>query len=209
MNNKNFQPCKIAKLILFLLLSFFLSVPSYSFAKEDKVNKILVIYYSNTGNTKAACDALKKKIGADVIEIKDLKNNPGKLTMKTDKKLNLVMDTDIHPKTVDISKYSSFILGSPIWMGTLSPAIRKFLTLNKFEGKKAVIFTTTNAHENEKLQEKNKNLVTQAGGEVVGYYQVLAMEEKDGKKVERNIEQIVEDALKFESELQKVFSPSP
>ena len=165
---------------------------------------IVCLFIHQSKNT-----ALQKKIGTDIIEIKDLKNNPGKLTMKTDKKLNLVMETDIDPQTVNISKYSYLILGSPIWMGTLSPAIRKFLSLNKFEGKKVAIFTTTNAHENEKMQEKNKNLVKQSDGEVIGYYQVLAMEEKDGKKVERSIEQIVEDALKFAPEIQKVFSASP
>ena len=205
MVNNSFQFCKTTELIIVLIFAFVLFLLSYSFGKQETVGKTLIIYYSNTGNTKAACTALQKKIGADVIEIKDLKNNPGKLTMKTDKKLNLVMDTDIDPKTVDISKYSSFILGSPIWMGTLSPAIRKFLSLNKFEGKKVAIFTTTNAHENEKMQEKNKNLVKQSGGKVIGYYQVLAMEEKDGKKVERSIEQIVEDALKFIPEIQKTF----
>lgn len=209
MSNNNFLLCKIEKLILSIILLTCFCVPSNCFAKQVKVNKTLVIYYSNTGNTKAACKALQEKIDADVIEIKDLKNNPGKLTMKTNKKLNLVMDTKIDPETIDISKYSSFILGSPIWMGTLSPAIRKFLSLNKFEGKKVAILTTTNAHENEKMQEKNKNLIKQSGGKVIGYYQVLAMEEKDGKKVERNIENIVEDALKFAPEIQKAFSSSP
>lgn len=208
MRNKNLQPCGIDTLFLFLvlLISFFL--PSYSFAKQDTINKILVIYYSNTGNTKAACDALQKKIGADSIEVKDLKNNPGKLTMKSDKKLNLVMDTEIEPKTVDFSGYSSLILASPIWMATLSPAIRKFLSINKMDGKKVALFTTTNAYLNEQLQEKNKNLIKQAGGEVVGYYQVLAMEEKEGKKVERTIEQMVQDALKFVPEIEKAFASS-
>ena len=149
---------------------------------------------------------MQKKIGADVVEIKDLKNNPGKLTMKPGKKLNLVMDTEIDPKTVNLSAYSSIILGSPIWMGTLSPAMKKFVSLNKLTGKKVGILTTTNAAENEKQREKSKNLVEQAGGKVLGYYQVLVMEEKDGIKVERSKEQIAEDALKFIPEIQNTFS---
>jgi hypothetical protein len=73
-----------------------------------------------------------------------------------------------------------------------------------------VIFTTTNAFEQEKYKEKSKDLVREAGGEVVGYYQVLAKEEvKEEEKVDRPIEQIVEDALKFVPEIQKVFSSSP
>ena len=206
MINNRFQYCKITKLIVVLIFSFVLFLPSYSFCKQETVGKTLIIYYSNTGNTKAACEALQKKLGADLVEVKDLKNNPGKLTMKPGKKLDLVMDTEIKPKTVDISAYSSIILGSPIWMGTLSPAMKKFVSLNKLTGKKVGIFTTTNASENEKQREKTKTLVEQAGGKVVGYYQVLVMEEKDGVKEERSKEQIAEDALKFIPEIQNTFS---
>ena len=89
-------------------------------------------------------------------------------------------------------------------------AIRTLIDKNSFTGKKVVIFTTTNAFEQEKYKEKSKDLVREAGGEVVGYYQVLAKEEvKEEEKIDRPIEQIVEDALKFVPEIQKVFSSSP
>ncbi len=43
----------------------------------------------------------------------------------------------------------------------------------------------------------------------MGYYQVLAQEEvNEEKKVNRPVEQIVEDALKFIPETQKAFSSS-
>jgi len=72
-----------------------------------------------------------------------------------------------------------------------------------------VIFTTTNAYEKEKYKEKSKDIVSKAGGDVVGYYQVLAKEEvNEEEKVDRPLEQIVEDALKFVPEIQKVFSSS-
>ena len=49
----------------------------------------------------------------------------------------------------------------------------------------------------------------EAGGAVLGYYQVLAKEEvSEDEKVDRPVEQIVEDALKFVPEIQKVFSYS-
>ena len=191
---------------LFLIITAcFLCIPSLSHAKQETAGKILVLYYSNTGNTKAVCAALRENLGADIVEIKDLKNNPGKLTMKKKLEKPLVMDTEIEPKTVDMSAYSSVIVGSPIWMGGLSPAIRKFAALNTFDKKKVVIVTTTNASENEELKEKNKGVLREANGNVVGYYQILAMEEKDGKKVERTKEQIVEDALKLLPGIQKSF----
>ena len=58
---------------------------------------------------------------------------------------------------------------------------------------------------------ENFSKIANKGGEVmVGYYQVLAKEEvKEEEKIDRPIAQIVEDALKFVPEIQKVFSSSP
>ena len=69
-----------------------------------------------------------------------------------------------------------------------------------------MIFTTTNAFEKEKYKEKSRNLVRKAGGDVVGYYQVLAKEEVNDEKVDRTKEQIVEDTLTFVPEIQRSFS---
>ena len=64
--------------ILVLIVTIFsLCMPSLSHGKQETAGKILVLYYSNTGNTRAVCDALREKLGADIVEIKDLKNNPG------------------------------------------------------------------------------------------------------------------------------------
>jgi hypothetical protein len=70
-----------------------------------------------------------------------------------------------------------------------------------------VLLTTTNAFEKEEYKEKSKNLVRESGGEVVGYYQVLAKDEVNEEKVDRPREKIVEDALKFVPEILKAFSP--
>ena len=70
-----------------------------------------------------------------------------------------------------------------------------------------IIFTTTNAYVKEKYKEKSKDLVRKAGGDVVGYYQVLAQEEvSEEEKVDRPVENMVEDTLTFVPEIQKVFS---
>ena len=87
----------------------------------------------------------------------------------------------------------------------MSMAIRTLVDRNRFDGKKVVIFTTTNAYEKEKYKEKSRSLVRRAGGEVVGYYQVLASEEREGKDVARSKEKIVEDTLKYVPEIQKAF----
>ncbi len=69
-----------------------------------------------------------------------------------------------------------------------------------------VIFTTTNGFEKEKYKEKSRNLVRKAGGEVVGYFQVLAKEEVNGEKVDWTKEQITDDTLTFVPEIKRGFS---
>ena len=191
------------KLIICLTLTALLLTPSFSSAQEETGGDILILYYSLTGNTKACCELLQKELAADMIEIKDLKKRPGFTTAIGSL---LGMHTKIEPETPDLSSYSYIILGSPIWTGKLSMAIRTLIDKNNFEGKKVILFTTTNAFEKEKYQEKSKDLVRKAGGEVVGYYQVVAMEEVDGEKVERGVELMIKDTLTFIPEIKEAFS---
>jgi len=85
-------------------------------------------------------------------------------------------------------------------------AIRTVINRNRFDGQKAIIYTTTNAFEKEEYKEKSRNLVRKAGGDVVGYYQILAKEEVDGKKKDRTKEQIIEDTLALVPEIKGLFS---
>jgi len=58
-------------------------------------------------------------------------------------------------------------------------------------------------------KEKNKDLVRIAGGDPVGYYQVIAQEKvNEDEKVNRPVDKMVEDTLKFVPEIQKLFSAS-
>ena len=197
--------------VVILIFALFLITTPYSFAQQGANGKILILYYSLTGNTKACCEALQQSLKADIIEIKDLSDRSGGWGFfKSAIGSLLGIHTDIEPEKPDLSPYSNIILGSPIWTGKLSMAIRTLIDNNKFNGKKVVIFTTTNAFEQEKYKEKSKNLVREAGGEVVGYYQILAKEVvSEEEKVDRPKEDIVKDALKLVPEIKKAFSSSP
>jgi flavodoxin len=204
--SSGFKGYTVSKLMLFLMLTIFLALPSFSLAQQHEGAKILILYYSLTGNTKASCEALQKILGTDILEIKDLRNRSGKWGFFKTAIASLIgRPTKIEPEHPNLSSYSFIILGSPIWTGKLSMAIRTLVDRNRFDGKKVVIFTTTNAYEKEKYKEKSRNLVRRAGGEVVGYYQVLASEEREGKDVARSKEKIVEDTLKYVPEIQKAF----
>jgi len=194
-------------LITFIGACFVLTTVPLLSSAEHTMGKTLILYYSLTGNTKASCEALQEALGANIIEIKDLRKRSGKWGFfKTAIASLFGKHTKIEPENPDITPYPNIILGSPIWTGKLSMAIRTLIDRNRFDGKKVVFFTTTNAFEKEKYKEKSRKLVRKAGGEVLGYYQVLAKEEVNGEKIDRTKEQIIEDTLSFVPEIKKLFS---
>ena len=210
MTNNSFQSCKIGKLIAVLILSLFLYVPFISIAQQGAEGKTLILYHSLTGNTKACCEVIQQVLGADIIETKDLVDRSGRWGFFKAAIGSLSgMHTKIEPRNPDFSPYSNIIIGSPIWTGKLSMAIRTLIDNNQFDDKKVVIFTTTNAYEKEKYKEKSKDIVRKAGGDVAGYYQILTKEEvNEAEEIDRPIEHIIKDALKFVPEIQKAFSSS-
>jgi len=178
---------KVVVLFAVLTLTIFSSVQSYA------VEKTLIIYFSETGNTKAVCEALQKGLAADIIEVKNAsQDKPKKGELPA-----------IEPKSIDLTKYSTIILGSPIWAAQVAPVIKAVLKNNDFKGKKVTLFTTTNVSIPEEFRGKSKALVQQAGGTVAGYYEVIVADTVDKKAVPRKKEQIVAEALKLIPEVQK------
>jgi flavodoxin len=179
---------------------------TFTTAQESSMGKTLILYYSRTGNTKMCCEALQKELGADLLEIKDLKNRDGGWGFFTGALGSMFnVHTNIDPLNPDLSPYKNIIIASPIWTGTLSTAIRTLIDKNRFDNKQVVMFTTTNAAEKEKYIEKSKARAANNGAQVVGYYQVVVKREVEGKKVDKPKQKIIEDTLKFVPEIKKAF----
>ena len=179
---------------------------THTIAQESSMGKTLILYYSRTGNTKMCCEALQKELGADLLEIKDLKNRDGGWGFFTGALGSMFnVHTNIDPLNPDLSPYKNIIIASPIWTGTLSTAIRTLIDKNLFDNKQVVMFTTTNAAEKEKYIEKSKARAANNGAQVVGYCQVVVKREVDGKKVDKPKQEIIEDTLKFVPEIKKAF----
>jgi multimeric flavodoxin WrbA len=152
------------------------------------------------------CEVLQKELGADLLEIKDLKNRAGGWGFFTGALGSMFnVHTKIDPLNPDLSSYKNIIIASPIWTGTLSTAIRTLIDKNRFDNKQVVMFTTTNAAEKEKYIEKSKARAANNGAQVVGYCQVVVKREVDGKKVDKPKQEIIEDTLKFVPEIKKAF----
>lgn len=56
---------------------------------------------------------------------------------KSDKKI-----CELMPYSVDLDKYDTIIIGSPVWWYTITPVIRTFLKKHSLEGKTVIPFAT-------------------------------------------------------------------
>lgn len=123
--------------------------PKKNAQKEEPVKeeapKMLVLYYSQTSNTKAVAQEIANKLGADIEEIVPVELYDGdfQATIERGKKeLDEGSYPEIQPLTADVAKYDVVFIGYPIWFGTYAPPIITFLNQTDLSGKKVVPFCT-------------------------------------------------------------------
>ncbi|MBA7499852.1 hypothetical protein ES704_02602 [subsurface metagenome] len=121
--------------------------------------KILVVFYSRSGNTKKIAEAISEILKCDNEEIFDMKNRkgiPGFLSAGTD--ANLRRLTAIKEIKNNPSLYDLVIIGTPIWSSNISAPIRTYLFLYKEEFEKVAFFCTRLGSDAKKVFDDMKNL---------------------------------------------------
>ncbi len=131
------------------------------------MSKILVAYFSASGVTANAAKKLAQTLGSDLYEIKpeipysqkDLNwmNPLARSTKEMKGKLPYpaLADTD-----ADISRYSTILLGFPIWWYVAPTIINRFLETYDFSEKKIILFATSGGSGFGKTAEKLRRSVT-------------------------------------------------
>lgn len=118
--------------------------PKKTATKEEPL-KILVLYYSQTSNTKAVAQEIATKLGADIDEIIPVVpyENDFKATIDRGKKeLDEGLFPEIQPLKADVAGYDVIFIGFPVWFGTYAPPVITFLNQVDLSGKKIVPFCT-------------------------------------------------------------------
>ncbi len=119
-------------------------------AGEQEENRMLVVYFSATGNTESLAQTIAEVTGADIYEIvpeepytsEDLNySNDG---CRADQEMN---DPDARPAIAggieNIDEYDTILLGYPIWWGTMPRIINTFLETYDLSGKTIMPFCTS------------------------------------------------------------------
>jgi len=105
--------------------------------------KILLVFYSRTGNTRKIAQEIAKSINADIEELIDLENRKGPLgLLKSGRDAMKKRKTRLQRTIKDPSSYDLVILGTPVWGSNLSSPIRTYINDNRKLLKQTALFCT-------------------------------------------------------------------
>ena len=110
---------------------------------KAKNEKILVVYYSLTGNTKDVANIIKNETGADIFEIKSEFDYYRKDVEEIVKKhLSEGYKPKLTSSLQNIDQYDLIFIGSPVWWFSIPPPVMSFLSQYELKDKKVVPFCT-------------------------------------------------------------------
>ncbi|MCF0176188.1 MAG: hypothetical protein HUJ94_05065 [Bacteroidales bacterium] len=104
-----------------------------------------MLYYSQTGATKAVAECLAAKVGADIEEIEitaPYDGNFEETISRVIKEREGGILPELRPLNVRIEDYDVIYLGYPVWFGTYAPPVAALLETQNFDGRKIVPFCT-------------------------------------------------------------------
>ena len=113
--------------------------------KTEETPKMLVIYYSQTSNTKTVAQEFANKLGADIEEIVAVKPYDGDFQVTIGRCMQereQGVTPEIQPVAADLANYDVIFIGFPVWFGTCAPPVISFLNQVDLSGKKVVPFCT-------------------------------------------------------------------
>ena len=111
---------------------------------SDK-EKIGIVYFSHTGNTRQIAEQIHRNIGGDLIEIETIDPYPedhSALLEQARKEINAGYQPALKTKAENMSEYTVFFLGYPNWWGTIPTPVSAFLEEHDLSGKIIAPFCT-------------------------------------------------------------------
>lgn len=136
---------------------------------EEQTGKVLVAYYSASGNTKAVADMIAQYTGGDVFEIipvnaytgEDLDWTEEGSRVNKEHEDESLQDIELVSSTVDnFDSYDTVFIGFPIWWQEAAWVVNHFVKDNDFTGKTVIPFCTSSSSG---LGESGTHLAEMAG----------------------------------------------
>lgn len=130
----------------------------------------LIIYYSRSGNTSLVAKTIKKQIKAHSKEITDYTTNRTVIEYLFP---NIIDSASINPTNIDIDYYETIFIGTPVWLGSITPAIKKIIDNIDFKNKNIVIFNTMKGIGGDIAIKRMAKQIKKHNGNVIGAFSII------------------------------------
>ncbi len=188
-----------------LILLFVLATPAVSRSdvafktdSDDKKMKVLVVFYSRTGNTRKAAEVIAKRLNADLERIiekgVDRRGFLGYMGAVKDAMSGNRVETE--PFKRNPEAYDLVVIGTPIWLWNMTPAIRIYLLemKGKLRKTKVAFFTTSSTTGPEKIVQKMEKV---AGVKAVNWTGFIDNDMKDEKTATEKLDVFLKELESF------------
>lgn len=123
-------------------------------AAAPETGKVLVVYYSASGNTARVANDIAEAAGADVFEIVPVEpytsddlnwtNQSSRVSVEHDNPDARTVEL-VSTEVPDWDSYSTVFIGYPIWWGIAAWPVNGFVSANDFTGKTVIPFGTSSS----------------------------------------------------------------
>ncbi len=114
-------------------------------ASCTKPQKVLVLYYSQSGTTQAVAEELQRQLDANLERIEVAVPYDGDFQATIDRSRREMESgelPELNPLRANLADYDVIFLGYPIWFGTYAMPIATLVKENDFAGKTVIPFCT-------------------------------------------------------------------
>lgn len=114
-------------------------------ASNNSGNKVLIAYFTRTGNTQVIVQQIEGMLDADTFRIVPTHTYPEDYTATTEQ-ASQELEDNFRPQLTEtvenMDEYDTIIIGYPIWWGTMPMAFYTFLESYDFSDKTVIPFST-------------------------------------------------------------------
>jgi flavodoxin len=120
--------------------------PGGAAAQQSRTNsKVLVTYFSRTGNTRVIAGQIRRALAADLFEIQPAQPYPEdyqEVVNQAQRERDSGYQPPLSARAPNIESYDTIFLGFPIWGMSVPAVIRSFLSSHELAGKTLIPFIT-------------------------------------------------------------------
>lgn len=114
-------------------------------ARATAGKKVLVVYFSYSGNTRAMAKQIQNVTQGDIFELQTVQAYSTDYDTAVKQAQQEIADgyqPELKSKLTNLQDYDVVFIGSPCWWGTIAPAVHTFLSSYDLAGKTIVPFMT-------------------------------------------------------------------